>query len=383
MMTVFNVEDFLRPDIYDMEEYTPIKPLEVLSARLGLPPERIIKLDGNENPYGPSPRALAALADYGQYHIYPDPEHILLREATQDYLGVDKAHMMFGNGSDELIDLVMRLFLGPGDAIINCPPTFGMYSFDAAICAAEVVRVPRRADFSLDVEGIRRQALEASPVKKLLFVNSPNNPDGSLTSREDLLQLLELPLVVVVDEAYAEFSGTSMVDLVSEHPNLIVLRTFSKWAGLAGLRIGYGVFPLGIIRHLWKIKQPYNVNVAAQAAALASLEDLEYLRANVQRIVTERARLYTELEKFDFLRPYPSRSNFILCRVLSPVLSPVEGLSKGRVLGRDARQLKLSLEREGILVRYFNKSGLRDCIRISVGKPEHTKVLLQTLREVE
>ena len=396
-MTAFDVEDFLRPDIYEMEEYTPIEPLEVLSARLGLPAERIIKLDGNENPYGPSPRALAALADYERYHIYPDPEHALLREAVQDYIGIDKAHIMFGNGSDELIDLVMRLFLGLGDAIINCPPTFGMYSFDAAICGAEVVRVPRRADFSLDVVGMRR-ALETSSLNKdlpapagssdptasglegnrrvhatqaerrvkLLFVNSPNNPDGSLTSQEDLLQLLELPLVVIIDEAYAEFSGTSLVDLVPEHPNLIVLRTFSKWAGLAGLRIGYGVFPLDIIRHLWKIKQPYNVNVAAQAAALASLEDLEYLQANVQRIVAERERLYAELGKFDFLRPYPSRSNFILCRVL----------------GRDARKLKLSLEREGILIRYFNKPGLSDCVRISVGKPDQTDALLQTLREV-
>jgi len=297
---------------------------------------------------------------------------------------------MFGSGSDELIDLIMRLFLRPGEAIINCPPTFGMYSFDAAICGAQVVEVPRRADFSLNVERIRRRAWEPAPAGspdpaasgldgsvalttglaiqaerrvKLLFVNSPNNPDGSLTSREDLLQLLELPLVVVVDEAYAEFSGNSVVDLVPEQPNLIVLRTFSKWAGLAGLRIGYGVFPLDIIKHLWKIKQPYNVNVAAQAAALASLDDLDYLRANVQRIVAERERLYAELVKFDFLRPYPSRSNFILCRVL----------------GRDARELKLSLEREGILVRYFDKPGLRDCIRISVGKPEQTEGLLQAL----
>jgi histidinol-phosphate aminotransferase len=367
-----------------MEEYTPIEPFEVLSARLGLPAERIIKLDGNENPYGPSPRALAALADYRRYHIYPDPEHTLLREAIQDYIGVDKDHILCGNGSDELIDLVMRLFLGLGEAIINCPPTFGMYSFDAALCGAGVVPVPRQADFSLDVEGIRRRALEPAPAGspdpaasgldlaiqagrrvKLLFVNSPNNPDGSLTSREDLLRLLELPLVVVIDEAYAEFSGTSVVDLVPEHPNLIVLRTFSKWAGLAGLRIGYGVFPLGIIRHLWKIKQPYNVNVAAQAAALASLEDLEFLQANVQRIVAERERLYVKLGNFDFLRPYPSRSNFILCRVL----------------GRDARQLKLFLEREGVLVRYFDKPYVRDCIRISVGRPEQTEVLLQALRK--
>jgi histidinol-phosphate aminotransferase len=396
----YRVEDFLRLDIYEMEEYTPIEPFEVLSARLGLPAERIIKLDGNENPYGPSPRALAALADYRRYHIYPDPEHILLREAIQDYIGVDKAHIMFGNGSDELIDLIMRLFLGPGDAIINCPPTFGMYSFDAALCGAGVVPVPRRADFSLNVEGICRRALEPAPAGspdpaasgldlaiqterrvKLLFINSPNNPDGSLTSREDLLRLLELPLVVVVDEAYAEFSGTSLVDLVPEHPNLIVLRTFSKWAGLAGLRIGYGVFPLGIIQHLWKIKQPYNVNVAAQAAALASLEDLDYLQANVQRIVAERERLYAELGKFDFLHPYPSHSNFILCCVLSPGLSSVEGLSKGRVLGRDARQLKLFLEREGVLVRYFDKPYVRDCIRISVGRPEQTEILLQALRK--
>lgn len=367
------VEDLLRSDICEMEEYTPIEPFEVLSARLGLPVERIIKLDGNENPYGPSPRALAALADYGRYHIYPDPEHILLREAIQDYIGVDKSHIMFGNGSDELIDLIMRLFLGPGDAIINCPPTFGMYSFDAAICGAEVVRVPRRADFSLDVEAIRQQVLDHPTTrpsdhltKKLLFVNSPNNPDGSLASREALLQLLELPLIVVIDEAYAEFSGASMVDLATEYPNLIVLRTFSKWAGLAGLRIGYGVFPLDIIRHLWKIKQPYNVNVAAQAAALASLGDLDYLQANVQRIVAERERLYIQLGKLDFLHPYPSQSNFVLCRVL----------------GRNARQLKLSLEKEGILIRHFNKPGLRDCIRISVGKPDQTEVLLQTLREV-
>jgi histidinol-phosphate aminotransferase len=362
----FNIEDLLRPDIYEMEEYTPIEPLEVLNTRLGLPAERIIKLDGNENPYGPSPRTLAALADYRGYHIYPDPEHTLLREAIQNYVGVDKSHVMFGSGSDELIDLIMRLFLGPGEAIINCPPTFGMYPFDAAICGAEVMQVPRRTDFSLDVEEIHRRALEKSPVKKLLVVNSPNNPDGSLTSREDILQLLELPLVVVVDEAYAEFSDTSVVDLVPEHPNLIVLKTFSKWAGLAGLRIGYGVFPLDIIRHLWKIKQPYNVNVAAQAAALASLEDLDYLRANMQRIVAERERLYTELGKFDFLHPYPSRSNFVLCRVL----------------GRDARELKLSLEREGILIRYFDKPGLRDCIRISVGKPEHTDALLAALHKM-
>jgi histidinol-phosphate aminotransferase len=144
------------------------------------------------------------------------------------------------------------------------------------------------------------------------------------------------------------------------------LRTFSKWAGLAGLRVGYGIFPLPIIEHLWKIKQPYNVNVAAKAAAIASLDDVEYLLTNVQKIVTERARLYRELCQIEYLRPYPSHSNFILCRVID----------------RDASALKLALAQRGILVRYYTSTGLHDHIRVSVGLPEHTNRLLEELSHI-
>jgi histidinol-phosphate aminotransferase len=319
-----------------------------------------------------------------------------------------------GHGADELIDLLGRLALSPGDAVIDCPPTFGMYAFCAAVNGACSINVPRRADFSLDVDAIERIAApepasgyddfgwletvtvdcgEGSrtggsrygadaywepsrrdstnerygyPRPKLLFLCSPNNPDGGLLPAADLERLLRLPLLVVVDEAYIEFArpGASYIDWVAEHPNLVVLRTFSKWAGLGGLRVGYGVFPPAIIEQLWKIKQPYNVNVAGSRAAIASLADRDTLLGNVAKLVAERERLYSELARFPFLQPVPgSQSNFILCRVN----------------GRDARQLKLDLEQQGVLVRHFAKPGVDNCIRVSVGRPADSEALLAAL----
>ena len=373
-----------------MPEYTPILPLEVLSRRLGRGPEEFVKLDGNENPYGPSPKVYQALADYRLYHIYPDPTHTLLREAIESYIGVERERILCGAGSDELLDLIMRLFLRPGDEIINCPPTFGMYAFDAGLHGAGLINVQRKEDLAVDVGGIiralhdplrqccpcaRPQDRPPLPVEraqahaeraKLLFLNSPNNPDGGLIAEEALRRLLELELVVVLDEAYAEFSGVSHIRLTQEYDNLIVLRTFSKWAGLAGLRVGYGVFPAPLMPHLWKIKQPYNVNVAAQVAVLASLADLDYLWGNVQCLIAERERMFAELQTIEYLHPYPSQANFILCRVM----------------GRDARELKLALEGEGLLIRYFRKPGLEDCVRISVGRADQTDALLAGLRRV-
>lgn len=355
----------VRPDIAAMESYTPIVPFDVLSHRLGRPPEEIIKLDANENPYGPSPRVYHALANERYYHIYPDPDSHALREALGNYLNVDKGRIMVGHGADELIDLLMRLFIQPGDVVIDCPPTFGMYSFDAGINGGRVVRVPRLPDFSVDIAAVEAAVASATRAK-LMFVTSPNNPDGGTLCDADLRRLLKLPLIVILDEAYVEFHGKSRVRWVAENSNLIVLRTFSKWAGLAGLRVGYGVFPEEIMPHLWKIKQPYNVNVAGTTAALASLSDLTYLMENVEKVIAERERLYQELIQCEFLRPYPSQANFILCRVL----------------GHDALQLKLELERHGILVRYFSKPGLTDHLRISVGRPEQTDRLLTALRHL-
>jgi histidinol-phosphate aminotransferase len=364
-MNRFSLTQLLRPDVATMEPYTPILPFDVLSSQLGIAPEQIIKLDANENPYGPSPHVREALAAMPYPHIYPDPESRHLRRALADYTRLPIDYLLAGHGADELIDLVMRLFVVPGDAILNCPPTFGMYRFDAAVNGARVLSLPRQADFSLNMEAISA-AVAREPRLKLLFVASPNNPDGGLLPQDGLRRLLGLPLVVVLDEAYVEFAGLehSRIAWVREHDNLIVLRTFSKWAGLAGLRLGYGAFPPAIIQHLWKIKQPYNVSVAAQVAGLASLADLDYLQANVARIVAERERLTDALREFPYLHPYPSRANFVLCRVL----------------GRDARALKEALAARGILIRYYASPGLADHVRFSVGTPEQTERLVAELR---
>ena len=356
----------VRADIAAMQPYTPTASLEVFAAQLGIPAERLIKLDANENPYGPSPRAQQALASLNTTHIYPDPEARALRALLSEYVGVSAEHILAGAGADELIALILELFIEPGDAVINAPPTFSMYAFDAPLAFARVVDVPRRADFSLDVEGIEAAARASGA--RLLFLCSPNNPDGSLIPPQTIERLLDLPLVVVLDEAYLEFSGAqSLAPRVPGTPNLIVLRTFSKWAGLAGLRVGYGVFPREIIAHLWKIKQPYNVNVAADAAARASLADLPYLRANVERLIAGRERLERELAAIPYLHPYPSRGNFVLCRVT----------------GMDAAQLRRRLaEEHGILIRHYDTPRLRDHVRISAGTPAQTGALLAALREI-
>lgn len=353
----------IRADIAAMEAYTPTASLEVFAEQLQRPVAQLIKLDANENPYGPSAAARAALASLDTVNIYPDPEARVLRSMLAGYTGVDASHILVGAGADELIELILQVFIEPGDAIINTPPTFGMYSFDAPLYFARVIDVERRADFSLDVEAIETAAYTADA--KLLFLCSPNNPDGSLISPETVERLLDLPLVVVLDEAYIEFGGAeSLARRAAASENLIVLRTFSKWAGLAGLRVGYGVFPAGLMAHLWKIKQPYNLNVAADAAARASLADLPALRANVERIIAQRRRLERELAAAPYLTPYPSHSNFVLCRV--------EGM--------DAFTLKQRLAQEfGILIRHYSTPRLRDHVRISAGTPEQIDALLAAL----
>lgn len=358
------IASLIRPDLAALEPYTPIVPFEALSERLGLPVEQIIKLDANENPYGPSPRAIEALARYPHYAIYPDPDQMPLRRALARYTGQPISRILCGNGSDEIIDLLLRLFIAPGDAVIESSPTFGMYSFNTGVVGGRSVDVPRDATWRVDTEAIAA-AVETTRAK-LVFLPTPNNPDGSSLTRAEIERLLELPTIVVIDEAYAEFSGTSVADLVGQVPNLVVLRTFSKWAGLAGLRIGYGLIPEPIIEHLWKIKPPYNINMAANAAALASLDDLDFLLGNVRRIVAERERLLAALHTIGGLEPFPSDANFILMRV-----------HDGR-----AAELKMALERRGILLRYYSKPRLRDCVRISVGTPEQNDRAIQALREI-
>src|SRR4026207_1627035 len=195
----------IRAHLESLPPYIPIEPFEVLSARLGRDPSQIVKLDANENPYGPLPVVREALGKLDFPHIYPDPESRALRSSLEKFIGVPAENLLAGSGADELIDLLMRVILEPNDCILSCPPTFGMYSFDAELNAARCIEVPRRADFSLDMDGIRAAVREYQP--KPFFITSPNNPDGSILDKEMIDALLELPTLLVLDEAYIEFAG--------------------------------------------------------------------------------------------------------------------------------------------------------------------------------
>lgn len=364
---MLRVKDLIRPDIADLEGYTPILPLDVLAQQLGIPVAELVKLDANENPYGPAPAALAALANEQHYAIYPDPEHRLLRQELARFTGQPVERIVCGAGADEVIDLLLRVVLQPGERVLDCPPTFGMYAFDTAINAGQRIVVPRHADFSLDLPAIEQAVAAHQP--KVLFIASPNNPTGTVTPLAELARLLALPLLVVVDQAYLEFTAAQhdAAALLDAHPNVVVLRTFSKWAGLAGLRIGYGLMHAELAAHLWKIKQPYNVNQAALVAALASLQDTAHLPQSIARILAARDELVAGLHALPWLHCYPTEANFVLCRVMAG----------------DAAAVQHTLRQQGILVRYYRKPELQDCIRISVGTPEQHARLLAALHTIQ
>jgi histidinol-phosphate aminotransferase len=357
-----DVEKLIRPHLVDIKTYASIDPPEALAEQAGIPEDRVIKLNANENPFGASPRAVEAVANVA-LHVYPDPQQRRMRQSLGEYCDIDPEYIIAGAGSDELIDLLFRLFMDPGDRILDCEPTFGMYSFSARVAEAEIGLVPRDELYEIDLDAVRDAA---GPRTKMIFISSPNNPTGNLASESQVRGLLELGLVVVVDEAYYEFSGQTVAGLIPEHENLVVLRTMSKWAGLAGLRIGYGIMSPGLVRHIIDIKSPYNVNVAAEAAILASIEDAPALLEKVALITEERERMHSLLESMPGVTPWPSYGNFILCQ-----------FPPGRAQG-----IYEGLAKRGIFVRNFDSDRLRDCFRTSVGTPDQTDALIEALNEL-
>ncbi|MEX1254462.1 MAG: histidinol-phosphate transaminase [Dehalococcoidia bacterium] len=356
------VLQLVRPEILALIGYEPIEPSDLIAERLGISPDQVLKLDGNENPYGPSLHAVQALAEFDGYHRYPDPQQRRLRAALGEYVGVGPEHVVAGAGSDELIDLLVRAAVSPGDGVIDCPPAFGMYGFLTRVAGGRIVEAPRLHDFSLDIDAVRK----AQDGSKIVFVASPNNPTGNPLLRAEIDSLLATGLLVVVDEAYVEFGGQSYASLVGERENLVVLRTFSKWAGLAGLRAGYGIMPAALADVLMQIKQPYTPNIAAEVAMLASLDDRERLMMNVRSMLEQRDRMSRALASLEFVEVYPSQANFLLCKLD----------------GMGARQTRDRLAERGIFVRFFETPRLRDCLRISVGLPEDTDRVVEALREI-
>ncbi|MFN0070657.1 MAG: histidinol-phosphate transaminase [Chloroflexota bacterium] len=352
----------IRNAVASMTPYSPPEDPDRLARRLGIPVSKVIKLDANENPYGASPMVNQSLAEFSGYHIYPDPDQEHARNVLSEYVGVGPEQLFLGNGSDELIDLLMRAVLNPGDEVVDFSPTFGVYAFVAQQYEAPLIDVPRDERFDIDL-GAALRAI--TPKTKITFLASPNNPTGNPVSRELVERLLDTGVLVVVDEAYAEFRGESLASMVAERDNLVLLRTFSKWAGLAGLRLGYAILPSSLSPHMWKLKAPFNINQAAVIAMEASLNDRAWLEANVRAIVSEQRRLMELLSSIDYLTPYPSAANFILVRA--------EG-----ILGSE---LTRYLADQGILVRFYNSERLRKFIRISVGTPPQTDRLIEMLRK--
>lgn len=362
MVTSEGIERLVRPDLASLGGYTPSKAPESIAGELGLRVEDIIKLDDNENPYGCSPRVQQALGDCNYLYTYPDAGQTELRRQLQEYIGVDASRIVADNGSDQLIDNVLRLFIELGDEVINCVPTFDIFRVRALIYGARLVNVPRDENYLVDVSAVKRAI---SKKTKMILLANPNNPTGTPTPQKDILELVDTGLPVLVDEAYVEFSGETVTHLVTKYKNLMVLRTFSKWAGLAGLRIGYGIFPPKIAEYLMKLKLPYNVSVAARVAVRETIKDIDYLMVGVKAIVAERERLFGELNKLGWLKPLPSQANFIFCHVL-----------KGK-----ASEIQKACQDRGILIRYFDLPLLQNSLRISVGKPEHTDALIKALKE--
>jgi len=358
----------VRPEIDCIVEYIPGESLEAFSNRTGIPLHQLVKLNSNESPYPPVPEVVKALSEFTDYNIYPDTNSAALRSALASYTELDPKYIVVGHGSSELIYLLWRIFLSAGDTIICCPPTFSFYTTCATICNASVIDVPRIGSYELHIEGILN-ALR--PSTKLIVLCSPNNPTGNLVSEKDVLTLLETGRIVVVDEAYVEFSDYphGIAHLVPKHQNLVVLRTFSKWAGLAGLRIGYGLCPEWIAQYIRRAQNPFEVNMAGHIAAILTLTNLDYVQNNIRRIINERENLFKLLAEQPYLIPIPSQGNFILAHLHDETV-PLE-------------KVRSTVESHGILLRYFNSPFLRNSLRVTIGLPQHTERLAEAFASIE
>ncbi|MCM3268824.1 histidinol-phosphate transaminase [Paenibacillus elgii] len=366
-MSENNMEVKARKTIQHIHPYTPGKPIWELQNELGL--TRVIKLASNENPLGPSPKALEAIhCSLADIHRYPDASTSNLRQAMASKLDMKSEQFIVTNGGDELITLACETFLEPGDEMIVLTPSFSEYEFGAHLMGATIVPVPLGEQFAFDMDAIIEAVTERT---KILCICSPNNPTGTYLSKSVLHHLLDvLPkhILVLFDAAYSQYATaedyTDGLEFVRAGYPVLVLQTFSKIFGLAGLRVGYGAAPEVIIRQLLKVKEPFNVNALAQAAATAALHDDEHLRLSLQANTQGREQLYRAFEKLRL--PFiESMSNFVLVE-----------------LGSNAKAIYEQLLHKGIIVRYSGTWNLPSHARVSVGSESENAALIQELTEI-
>jgi len=355
------------PDyIATLKPYPPGKPLDELEREYGI--KDSIKLASNENPLGTSPRALEAIRKHLiDLRRYPDGSGYYLKRRLSQRLGVEETSIVLGNGSNEIIDLIVRSFVQPKEEVLMSEPTFLVYPLMTQAVGARAVKVPQKS-FAHD---LRAMAEAVTKRTRVVFLDNPNNPSGTVISRNDFEAFkgrIPQDVIIVLDEAYMEFADPEQtmtgMEYLNGPPPVISLRTFSKAYGLAGLRVGYGVMPPEVAGYLNRVRQPFNVNSLAQVAALAALDDEEFL-LETQKIVREGlAFLYDELHKLK-LRTHATQANFFLIDV-----------------GHDGRKVYEAMLRRGVIVRAMNSYGLDSYIRISVGRPEENQRFVAALKEV-
>jgi len=355
----------LNPNLEKLPVYQPGRPIEEVARELGFPAEGIIKVASNENPFGPSPLALAAMQKALRgVNLYPDGNAFYLKQKLAGKLGVEPANLILGNGSNEIIEFAGHALLAPGADVVVSQYCFAVYPIVTALFGANLITVPAK-NYGHDLAAMLRAI---TPRTRIVFVANPNNPTGTLAPREEVIKLVnDVPddVLLVMDEAYIEFLADPL-DLVSlvrlgTRPNLILMRTFSKIYGLAGLRIGYGIGNPEFIAALEKIRQPFNINLLAQTAALAALDDTEHVRKT-------RANNFAGLKFFEQafrnlrLECVPSHANFILVRV------------------GDGQRIFEAMQKQGVIGRPMGGYHLPEWIRISIGTPQENERCLAALK---
>jgi histidinol-phosphate aminotransferase len=356
----FDPQQLVRESLRRTHAYTP-------AVIPDAPPPRLIKLDMNESPYGPSPKTRAALAAFSETNRYPDFGQTELRDALGRYVGRDPDTIICGAGLDDVLNTVMHAIIAPGDEVIISDPTFGVYRMLISLYDGVAVNVPLGEDFALRPQAVLDAVTDRT---KLIVICTPNNPTGNVLDAAAIEQVVEgAPCLVAIDEAYAEFSHTSHVYLMDDHPNVAIFRTMSKFAGLAGMRVGYGVFSPEMARLLGPVVPAFhNVAMASRVAAIASLDDLDYLNGIIERIVADRDILAANLAEIPGVRPLPSATNFLLVELPAKEAKPVID----------------ELARRGIFVRSFPQPdyGLHTYLRVTVGSTDDNDAFVNELNDI-
>ena len=354
--------------ITSTRSYNGVKSIELIAEELNIPVKEIIKLDGNENPYPPLPEVLAALRSLENVSYYPDMLSSNLLKILAEKENLKPENFIIGSGSDELIELLIRAFVSPSDTVLTFSPTFGMISFLAQVYGVSFKAIPQKlvkqeifAQYIID-EG---KFIEAAKEAKIIFLTRPNNPDGQVVSEVFIKNLISLPVLVIIDEAYIEFSNfQSLAKWVPQYENFVVLRTFSKAYGLGGLRVGYGIMPKDIRDILLSIKQPYNVNIAGQKAALSALTS-PLVNERVKEMKKMKSWFIEQLislqKQYKCFWVHPSEACYVLLTFKSADIS---------------KNLYNQLYLKGILIRYYSSSDMAYNLRISIGlKKQMEKVI--------